>query len=252
MKARLTKGGCVMALFGKLFEKKYCAVCGKELGLFGKTKIADGHICSDCSGVLSPHFHAYRSATVDDIKAQMDYREENKQAVAAFNVTRTLGSKTRVFIDEDQGKVIITSVDPSGWASHNPDVFDFSQITGCETEVRETKTEIKRKDAEGNMVSYDPKRYDTDYDIFLTVYFNHPYVEQIEFKVNRDRLESRAVAEFRDAERLANEIKNALAGIRAETRAAAAPKKAVVCPHCLATTIPDANGCCEYCGSSIA
>lgn len=245
------KGGCIMALFGNLFEKKNCAICGKELGLFGKTKIADGHICKDCSGTLSPYFHAYRSATADDIRAQMSYREQNKASVAAFNVTRTLGNNTKVYVDEDEGKVIITSVEPSRWPTYNPDVFDFSQITGCETSVKETKTEIKRKNSEGEEVSYEPKRYDIDYDLYITVYIKHPYVEQIEFKVNRDRIEQQNSVEYRNAEQLANEIKAALAGIREEQRAAAAPKKAVTCPHCLATTMPDANGCCEYCGASI-
>ena len=36
-----------------------------------------------------------------------------------------------------------------------------------------------------------------------------------------------------------------------EARAAAAPKQAVNCPYCCATTIPDAQGRCEYCGSAL-
>lgn len=54
-----------MALFGKLFEKKNCAICGKELGVFGKTKISEAYLCKDCSGKLSPYFHGYRTATVE-------------------------------------------------------------------------------------------------------------------------------------------------------------------------------------------
>ena len=37
----------------------------------------------------------------------------------------------------------------------------------------------------------------------------------------------------------------------AKAAAAAAPKMAVTCPWCGATTMPDANGCCEYCGGSV-
>ena len=33
--------------------------------------------------------------------------------------------------------------------------------------------------------------------------------------------------------------------------AAAAPKAAVTCPYCGATTTPDASGCCEFCGGAI-
>ena len=39
--------------------------------------------------------------------------------------------------------------------------------------------------------------------------------------------------------------------VRAAIEAAAAPKTAVTCPHCNASTIPDENGRCEYCGGSM-
>ncbi len=239
-----------MALFGNLFEKKYCAICGKELGVFGKTKIADGHICKDCDAKLSPYFHGYSAASTDDIKAQIEAREANKAAVAAFCVTRTLGNDTKVYLDEDHGKVIITR--STNWASSNPDVLDFDQITGCDYHVKESKTEIKRKDAEGKEVSYDPKRYDTDYDVYVTVYVRHPYVGQIEFKLNSSRIDKRTSPEFQRTEQLAIEIRDALTGIHAEQQAAAAPKSVVTCPHCGASTLPDANGCCEYCGGALA
>lgn len=240
-----------MALFGNLFEKKNCAICSKELGIFGKTKISEGYLCKDCAGKLSPYFHGHRSATVEDIRDQLSYREANRADVAAFHVTRALGNGTKVYLDEGRSKVIITNAQPSGWAERNPDVLDFSQITGCDYNVRESRTEIKRKNAEGEEVSYNPPRYDIDYDIYMTIYIDHPYVEQVEFKLNQSRIESNTSAEYRHAEAQAKEIKESLTGIRAKQRAAAAPKRAVTCPHCLATTKPDANGCCEYCGSSL-
>jgi hypothetical protein len=62
-------------------------------------------------------------------------------------------------------------------------------------------------------------------------------------------------SEFREAERQAGEIREALATVRQETRDAAAeaakPKVAQTCPFCGATTIPDANGRCEYCGGAM-
>ena len=54
---------------------------------------------------------------------------------------------------------------------------------------------------------------------------------------------------------MAQEIKSILtearAQVRAEAKAAAAPKAAVTCPYCGATTTPDAAGCCEYCGGAV-
>lgn len=241
-----------MGLFDGLFEKKYCLICGKELGVFGKTKISEGHICKECSGKLSPYFHGYRSATADDIKAQLAYREENKAAVAAFNITRTLGADTKVYLDEDNGKVIITRTSPSNWASYNPDVFDFSQITGCESEMDETKTEIKRELPDGKKESYNPPRYDIDYDFYVTVFLSHPYASEIKFKTNPSRIEKFNSPEYRSAQTACNQIKDALRGIHSEQRAAATPKQPVSCPYCGATTTPDANGCCEYCGRQLS
>jgi len=34
-----------MGLFGKLFEKKICSICGGEIGLLGNRRLADGNLC---------------------------------------------------------------------------------------------------------------------------------------------------------------------------------------------------------------
>ena len=61
--------------------------------------------------------------------------------------------------------------------------------------------------------------------------------------------------EYRRAEDVCEEIRQALTSIRSEARNAAVeaakPKQAVQCPLCGATVIPDANGKCEYCGGAI-
>lgn len=61
--------------------------------------------------------------------------------------------------------------------------------------------------------------------------------------------------EFREAERQAGEIRDALTAVRQGVRDAAAeaakPKVAQTCPFCGATTIPDASGRCEYCGGAM-
>lgn len=80
-----------MALFGKLFEKKECAICGGEIGLLGNRKLEDGNCCKKCAAKLSPWFSDRRQSTVEEIKEQLAYREANQEKVAAFHVTRTLG-----------------------------------------------------------------------------------------------------------------------------------------------------------------
>ena len=63
------------------------------------------------------------------------------------------------------------------------------------------------------------------------------------------------VTEYNECVEIGNEIKRVVDGMRNEIRqeiqAAAAPKTAVTCPWCGATTVPDASGCCEYCGGSV-
>ena len=236
-----------------LFDKKYCDICGEKIGLLGNRKLEDGNLCKDCAKKLSPWFSDRRNSTVAEIKEQLEYRERNKEDVARFHTTRTLGSSTRILLDEDAQCFIVTS--SSRWRDANPDVMDFSQVTGCDSEVRETRTEIYRENSEGHRESYDPPRYDIDYDVYVTIHVNSPYFNEITFKVNDYRIEERNSVEYREAERQAQQIREALTQLRETVReqaaAAAAPKTAQTCPFCGATTVPDAQGRCEYCGGAM-
>lgn len=242
-----------MGLFGGLFDKKNCGVCGKELGLMGKRKLEDAVICKDCAGKLSPFFNERKESTLAQIQEQLAYREANKAAVAAFNVTRTLGGRTRVLLDEDAGKFLVTS---SGrWRDENPDIIDFTQVTGCNSDIRESRTEVRREKPDGTSESYNPPRYDVDYDFYVTINVNSPWFDEITFQTNSYRIEQQGSAEFQEAQRQVGEIREALAMLRTQVRediaAAKAPRTAQTCPHCGATTIPDANGRCEWCGGAM-
>lgn len=236
-----------------LFSKKYCDICGDKIGLLGNRKLDDGNMCKSCAGLLSPYTTDRRKTSVSEIKEHLAYREDNKNQVAEFNTTRTIGGKTRVLLDEDAGKFIVTS--SSSWQGQNPDVINFSQVTGCRTEIRENRTEIKRKDKDGNDISFSPPRYDIDYDFYVTIQINSPWFEQIGFKINESRVDIRGSVEYREMERQSKEIKDTLTQVRQEVResvaAASAPKVAQTCPYCGATTTPDASGCCEFCGGAV-
>ena len=243
-----------MGFFDKMFEKKECAICGTELGLLGKTKINEGYLCKECAGKLSPYFHGYRSSTADDIREQLVYREANAERLSSFNPTRTLSAgRTNIMLDEDAGLLIITS--QSRWRDANPDIIEFSQVLGCDMDIDEHRTEIYRETKAGERESYNPPRYDLDYDINLTIHVNTPYFTEINLRVNDSTIDQRGSIEYREAKRQATEVRDALVQLRQETRdsvvAAKAPKTAVTCPFCGATTIPDASGRCEYCGGAI-
>lgn len=242
-----------MGLFGKMFEKKACSVCGGEIGLLGNRKLEDGNLCKECASKLSPFFSERRHSTVAEISDQLAWREANKERVAQFNVTRTLGNDTKVLLDEDAQRFLVTT--GGRWRDANPDVLDFSQVTGCDTEIRESRSELHWTDDDGEEHSYEPPRYDVDYDMYLTIHVNTPYFDEITFKINDYRIEERMSVEFREAERQAGEIRDALTAVRQGVRDAAAeaakPKVAQTCPFCGATTIPDASGRCEYCGGAM-
>ncbi len=303
-----------MGLFDA-FKKKECSICGGEIGLLGNRKLEDGNMCKTCAAQLSPWFSDRRNSTVAEINEQLAYREENRSRVAAFHTTRTLGENPKVLLDEDAGKFMVTSA--RNLAEANPDVLDFADVTGCDLDIDEDKTEIEYKDKDGNRQSFNPKRYAYSYDFYIVIHVNNPYFNEIRFKLNHSRVDNdqetlldgpnamprsktvgrptaggarptpggvrpvpggprpmpggarpgmaggltsnaaevRASVEYRQYEQMGKEIREALLQVRKDARAsaaaAAAPKQAVTCPWCGATTTPNASGCCEYCGGSV-
>ena len=257
-----------------LFDKKDCAICGAKIGLLGNRKLEDGNCCKDCAKKLSPWFSDRRKSTIADIEAQLAYREENKAEVARFNVTRTLGNATKVLLDEDAGKFMVTSA--KKWQDDNPDVLDYSQVTGCNVDIDEHRRELTQRDKDGRQVSYRPQRFEYDYDFTMVINVNSQWFDEIRFKLNSGHVTiaprvtgtgilgavgsaldaNRSDAKFRQYEAMADEIKAALTQARQAVRdgivAAAAPKIAQTCPMCGATTMPDASGRCEFCGGALA
>ena len=223
-----------------LFDKKFCDFCGKKIGLLGNKKLEDGNMCRECASKLSPWFSDRRHSTKADIQDQLDYREENREAVAAFNPTRTIGDYYKLLVDEEQKKFLVTN--SYEWEKANPDVLDFSQARGCELNIEETRFEKKRQNSDGSYVSYNPPRFNYSYNFQVRILVDHPFFDDIKTKDYYDFLE------------MGNEIKALVDGMVSgggEDQPAASVLMAVTCPKCGASTIPDAFGCCEYCGGAI-
>ena len=165
-----------------LFDKKYCDICGEKIGLLGNRKLENGNLCKNCAKKLSPWFSDRRNSTVEEIRAQLTYREENQEKVAAFHTTRTLGTNTKVLLDEDAGKFMVTRARDLQEA--NPDVLDFADVTGCNLDIDESRSELKREDKDGKEVSYNPPRYEYSYDFYITIFVNNPYFDEMRFSLN--------------------------------------------------------------------
>ena len=215
-----------------LFSKKYCDVCNNKIGMLGNRKLVDGNLCKDCDRKLSPFFSERRQSRVIDILEQLTYREENWSAVSEFNVSRTLGSETKILLDEEAKKLIVTS--SRRWQRENPDVLNYSQITGCNIDVEEMQQELTYQDKENNEVSYRPPRYLYSYDFYIVIHVNSPWFDEIRFRLNPNPIEiepppgqpsrnwrhggaeiTRKSAKYRETQARAKEILEVLQGLNA-------------------------------------
>ena len=109
-----------------LFDKKSCAICGKEIGLLGAVKLEDGTICKSCSGKLSPFFTGRKKTSVKDIEQQLAYREKNKVHLRTFNPDVIIGDETKVYIESGSGKFVISKA--SNWRDQNPDLITRDMV----------------------------------------------------------------------------------------------------------------------------
>ena len=252
----------------------------------GNRKLEDGNMCKECASKLSPWFSERRHSTKAEIAQQLAYREENKNAVRNFTTTKSIGNYMKLLLDETHQKFIVTSA--SNLEKANPDVMDFSQARGCSLEIKESRTELKTKDKEGHFISYNPPRYEYSYNFFAKIDVNSPYFDDINYSISNGyikvgerpmtgvqsnwRVSSSFVGinnenKYYENLNLGNEIKEAVDYMQRAARgeaaaggAGAAPSQPaqeqpqrgpVTCPYCGAATTPDANGCCEYCGSKL-
>lgn len=165
-----------------LFDKKFCDVCGEKIGMLGNRKLEDGNICKDCAKKLSPWFDDRRHSTLEEIKSQLQMREENRSLVSSFRPGRVIRSdRYNLYIDERQ-QLFAASVNLD--REDNPDIISLSQITGCNLDVDEMRTEEYRTDRDGERESYNPPRYSYSYDYYFYIYLNHPYIHEMKLKLN--------------------------------------------------------------------
>ncbi len=165
-----------------LFDKKYCDICGEKIGLLGNRKLEDGNLCKDCAKQLSPWFSDRRRSTVEDIKQQLAYREENRGRASQFRTTRSYGEDWKVLLDEEHRWFTVTRA--RDLADANPDILDYTALTGCRVDIDESRTEQKREGPDGKEVSYNPPRYEYSYDFEVIISVNNPYFDEMKFRLN--------------------------------------------------------------------
>ena len=201
-----------MGLFGKMFEKKECDVCGGEIGMLGNRKLEDGNLCKECAKKLSPWFEERRRSTVEDIKKQLAYREANKEKVQAFQVTRDFtGDSYHVYVDDTKRQFTVTT---RLSVENNPDIVDLSQVSSCRLHIEQNRTEEQYRDSEGNMQDYNPPRYKYSYDYTIKLGINSPWFDDMDFRLNSFSVKDHDRAKMMEMENLGNQIVAALTGMQ--------------------------------------
>lgn len=277
-----------MALFG-LIKDKNCDICGSTIGLLGNRKLEDGNCCKECARKLSPWFDERRHSTVEQIKDQLRYRENNREELKNFQITRTIAcDRWKVLLDENAKKFILTR-DPRKLEEENPDIVAYADITGCRLDVDEDRDEIMREVKAGDQtkrVSYNPPRYEYSYNFRYLINVNNPYFDEMKFELNSSSVritptqaagaggtgivgvltalggtgapavyDPHTNPEYAKYEKLGEEITQALTGaqqtVREEAAQAAAGPKMIKCPYCGAQTEIGAGSKCQYCGGYV-
>ena len=193
-----------------LFDKKYCDICGDKIGLLGNRKLEDGNMCKDCAKKLSPFFSERRSSTVNEIKQQLEYREQNKQILAGFSPMFTFGEDDKIYIDPMKQSFVVSRRNPGSWSDENPDVIPLSSVSGCNLRVDEDREEIYTQGKDGERVSYNPPRYKFTYDFYIDIKVNNPYFDEITAKLNDSDVEGMGTMEYNRYQQTAQQVINNL------------------------------------------
>ena len=193
-----------------LFDKKYCDICGDKIGLLGNKKLENGNMCKDCAKKLSPFFSDRRSSTVDEIKQQLAYREQNKQTLAGFSPMFTFGEDDKIYIDPMKKSFVVSRRNPGSWTDENPDVIPISSVTGCNLRVDEDREELYTEGKDGQRVSYNPPRYKFTYDFYIDINVNNPYFDEITAKINDRDVEGMGTMEYNRYQQMAQQVINNL------------------------------------------
>ena len=178
-----------------LFNKKNCGICGEKVGLLGGLKLKDGYLCKECKKKLSPFFDDGKESTLDDIKKQLQAREENIKKLDDLEINKIYGEFGVILIDEKNKKFVAVKDTSDGLfkspkdvksiddvKDKNPDIIDFKDVEDVEVKVIQTSRE-EMQTVDGQQVSYNPKHYTYMIGYNIIIKLNHPYIKTMRIDI---------------------------------------------------------------------
>ena len=176
-----------MGFFDKIagaFEKKQCDICGGEIGLLGNKKLENGNCCKECVKKLSPWFTDRKHSTVEEIREQIEYREQNREELKDFHETVKMGEDSSLFlIDQQNRRFVVLPRSNVDLYAQNPDIIYFDQVNEMKLDISYSSSEEKMM-RDGQRVSYDPPRYEHSFTFYVKIVTNHPYAHEHRCQLN--------------------------------------------------------------------
>lgn len=118
-----------------LFSKVCCDVCGDSMNSHSKTEISGGAVCPACLRECRPSFKSnLRYKTAEEIKAHIEFQQQNRAAFKSFTPTDNVDKK--FFVDRNSRRFWIDG----GYSAPQPpivysfdDVLDYELVVNGET-----------------------------------------------------------------------------------------------------------------------
>ena len=113
------------------------------------------------------------------------YREENREALNGFRPTVAFGESDTLRAELSGGVPVRFVIEQNGdYRDENADLVSFRDVASFEIDIREDKEELKQRNSEGEMVSYNPPRFEYSYDFYAEIRVNNPYFDDMRFRIN--------------------------------------------------------------------
>lgn len=166
-------------------KKKICGICGGELEPSESIRLADGDMCMNCTGKLSPLFRVTEETTTAEILQHIAYREENAKALETFHPDCMYGEEAKIYLDMTEKKLLVTAA--SDFRDGNPDMIASAQILDCQKSIIDHIEELFWTDSSGHAQPYDPPQYRHSYEFHIAFRIDSPWFSEIHVDLNTGR-----------------------------------------------------------------